>query len=337
MTNKTPFEKSSYEGHPSTLCKGCGHDTISNAIRTAMFELQLPPWALGKMSGIGCSSKTPAYFLKESSGFNSVHGRMPSMTTGAQLVRPSIRYLGVSGDGDTASIGLGQFIHMARRNLDIVYLIENNGVYGLTKGQFSATADEGSTIKGSREVNPYPSIDCARLAIEAGATFVARSFSGDRKQLVTLLKAAISHCGAAVIDIISPCVTFNDHDTSTKGYKKMQHDRIALQELGFVPTEEEITVEHPEGTDLEVHLHDGSTLILHKLDSSFDPTDQLNPIKLIHEERKTGKLHTGVLYINTERQDLLGTLNIIEKDLAELNDEELRPGPEVLKSLFNRF
>lgn len=330
------FSKEAYEGRPSTLCKGCGHDTISQAIRAAMFELQIPPWGLGKMSGIGCSSKTPAYFLGQSSGFNTVHGRMPSMTTGAQLVRRSVKYLGVSGDGDTASIGLGQFIHMSRRNLDVVYLIENNGTYGLTKGQFSATADEGTTVKGSKVVNPFPSLDCVLLAIESGATFVARSFSGDRKQLVTLIKAAISHRGSAIIDVISPCVSFNDHDASTKGYKKMQSDRIVLHEMGYVPYEEEISIDQKEGTDLDVKLHDGSVLTIHKLDKFFDPTIQMNAIKLIHEEKGMEKIHTGLLYVNTNRQDLAESLNIINGDLAELSDEELRPGKDVLQSLFSR-
>lgn len=330
------FSKESYLGRPSTLCKGCGHDTISQAIRTAVHELQIPPWGIGKMSGIGCSSKTPAYFLGQSSGFNSVHGRMPSMTTGAVLVRPSLKYIGVSGDGDTASIGIGQYIHMSRRNVNVVYLIENNGAYGLTKGQFSATADEGTTIKGSKVPNPFPSLDCALLAIESGATFVARSFSGDRKQLVTLLKAAISHRGTAVIDIISPCVAFNDHDTSTKGYKKMQSDRIILQEMGYIPHTEEISIEQKEGTDLEIKLHDGSILTIHKLDNTFDPTNQIKAINLIHEEREQGKINTGLLYVNSNRDDLAQSLNIVQKDLAELTDYELRPGPEVLRDLFNR-
>ena len=324
------FPKEAYDGKPSTLCKGCGHNTISQAISSAMYELQIPPWGVGKMSGIGCSSKTPTYFLGQSSGFNGVHGRMPSLTTGAQLVRRSIKYLGVSGDGDTASIGIGQFIHMARRNLDVVYLIENNGTYGLTKGQFSATADEGSTIKGSDEINPFPAIDCALLAIESGATFVARSFSGDKKQLSTLIKAAISHRGSAIIDIISPCVSFNDHDASTKGYKKMQSDRIILQEMGYVPYESEIEVIQQDGTDLRVELHDGSVLTIHKLDKSFDPTNKMNAITLIHQERGIGKIHTGLLYVNTDRKDLADSLNLVERDLAELSYEENRPGPLVL-------
>ena len=334
---KPSFEKEAYEGAPSTLCKGCGHDTISNAIRTAIFELQLPPWSIGKFSGIGCSSKTPAYFLGASHGFNSVHGRMPSMATGAQVVRPSIKYLGVSGDGDTASIGLGQFLHMARKNLDILYIIENNGCYGLTKGQFSATADEGSTVKGSREVNPFPAMDCCLLAIQTGATFVARSFSGDRKQLVPLIKAGLSHQGTAIIDVISPCVTFNDHETSTKGYKKMQEDDIPLQEMGYIPHAEEIHVDVEPGKDFEVILHDGSALTLHKLSEElFDPSNSLNAFQLIQKEKEAHKIHTGLLYFNPNRPDLTGTLNLVDSDLSNLTEKDLRPSPEVLKQLFRR-
>src|SRR5689334_21053986 len=276
-TNRIGLSVLDYKGGKTTLCAGCGHNAISERILEAMYEMGVQPERVAKLSGIGCSSKSPAYFMNRSHSFNAVHGRMPSVATGAVLANRNLLALGVSGDGDTASIGMGQFIHLMRRNLPIIYIIEDNGVYGLTKGQFSATADMGSTLK-TGVINDLPAIDTCALAIELGATFVARSFSGDKKQLSAILKAAIAHRGTSMIDVVSPCVTFNDHEGSTKSYKYMKDHEEPLQEVSFVPAFEDITVEYDPGTTIDVTMHDGSHLRLSKLEEDYDPTHRINAI-----------------------------------------------------------
>ncbi|MBI4405012.1 MAG: 2-oxoacid:ferredoxin oxidoreductase subunit beta [Deltaproteobacteria bacterium] len=330
--NRIGLSKNDYVGKPSTLCKGCGHDSITNAITQAYFELGVPPYEVAKFSGIGCSSKTPAYFIDRAHGFNGVHGRMPSVATGAKLANRRLTIIGVSGDGDTASIGLGHFCHSARRNVDMTYIIENNGTYGLTKGQFSATSDTGS--KNKRGVpNIWPVIDCCVLAIELGASFVARSFSGDRKQVISLLKAAYSHKGFALLDIISPCVTFNNHDGSTKSYTFCKEHDVPLQELGYVPAAENIHVEMKEGEVRDIELHDGSHLTLKKLDREYDPSSKMGAFHAIEEARKSHTLLTGLLYINPLQKDLDSILNLTDTPLISLGENELVPGAEVLKKI----
>src|SRR5690348_12513123 len=281
-TNRIGLSVLDYKGGKTTLCAGCGHNAISERILEAMYEMGVQPERLAKLSGIGCSSKSPAYFMNRSHSFNAVHGRMPSVATGAVLANRNLLALGVSGDGDTASIGMGQFIHLMRRNLPIIYIIEDNGVYGLTKGQFSATADVGSKLK-SGVINDLPAIDTCALAIELGATFVGRSFSGDKKQLHAMLKAAIAHRGTVMLDVVSPCVTFNDHEGSTKSYKFMKDHEEPLHEVSFVPSFEEIDVDYEAGSTAEVTMHDGSRLLLRKLEEDFDPTDAGRAILRLHE------------------------------------------------------
>src|ERR1700757_1842117 len=281
-TNRIGLPIVDYRGGKSTLCAGCGHNAISERIIDAMFEMGVPPERVIKMSGIGCSSKSPAYFMSRSHSFNTVHGRMPSVSTGAMLANRNLIALGVSGDGDTASIGIGQFVHLMRRNLPIIYIIEDNGVYGLTKGQFSATADLGSKLK-SGVINDLPPIDTCAMAITLGATFVGRSFSGDKKQLHAMLKAAIAHKGTVMLDVVSPCVTFNDHEGSTKSYKYMKDHEEPLHDLNFVPYFEEIDVEYDEGTTTSVQMHDGSKLLLKKLEHEYDPKDKINAVHRIME------------------------------------------------------
>src|ERR1700761_7697288 len=272
-TNRLGLQVLDYRGGKTTLCAGCGHNAISERVIDALYEMGVRPERLLKLSGIGCSSKTPAYFVSRSHSFNSVHGRMPSVATGALLANRTMKALGVSGDGDTASIGFGQFAHLMRRNLPIIYIIEDNGVYGLTKGQFSATADLGSKLK-TGVINDLPPIDTCIMAIELGATFVGRSFSGDKKQLSAMLKAAIAHKGTVMLDVISPCVTFNDHEGSTKSYKYVQEHEEAVNEVGFVSAFENISVDYDEGTAVHVRMHDGSRLLLRKLEGDYDPTDR---------------------------------------------------------------
>ena len=279
-TNSLGYTRRDYEGSVSTLCAGCGHDSITASIIRAFWELSIPPHRVAKLSGIGCSSKTPTYFMRDAHGFNSVHGRMPSVATGANLANGELIYIGVSGDGDTASIGLGNFLHMVRRNVPIVYIIENNGCYGLTKGQFSPTADLGSVLKNG-VVNDLPPIDTCALAIELGASFVARSFSGDKKQLLAVLKAALSHRGTCMIDVISPCVTFNDHQGSTKSYAYVKDHDEPLGDISFVPFFEDISVDYDPGTTQEVKMHDGSRLLLKKLEEAYDPTDKLAAMRVL--------------------------------------------------------
>src|ERR1700759_4923467 len=296
-TNRIGLQVLDYRGGKTTLCAGCGHNAISERIVDAMYEMGVQPERVMKLSGIGCSSKTPAYFMSRAHSFNSVHGRMPSVATGALMANHTMKGLGVSGDGDTASIGFGQFAHLMRRNLPLIYIIEDNGVYGLTKGQFSATADIGSKLK-TGVINDLPPIDTCTLAIELGATFIGRSFSGDKKQLLAMIKAAIAHKGTVLLDVISPCVTFNDHEGSTKSYKYMQEHDEPINELGFVPVFEDIEVEYEQGTTLDVKMHDGSSLRLRKLREDFDATDKIGSVKALMEAHEKGEVLTGVFYVD---------------------------------------
>src|ERR1051326_5100201 len=313
--NKLGYTHRDYEGTVSTLCAGCGHDSISAAIIQAFFELDVAPHRVAKLSGIGCSSKTPTYFLGNSHGFNSVHGRMPSVLTGAALANKNLIYLGVSGDGDSASIGLGQFAHVMRRGVNMVYVVENNGVYGLTKGQFSATADKGSKAKKGMTNEDAP-VDTVSLALLMGASFVARSFSGDKKQLVPLIKAAIAHQGAAFIDVISPCVAFNNHAGSTKSYEYVREHNEAVNRLDFWPTRETITVDNSEGGVIEVPQHDGSIIKLRKLDGSYDPTEKVGAMSAISHAADTREVLTGLLYVSPEAEDLHAHLNTFDTQIG---------------------
>ena len=331
-TNDLGFSHRDYEGAISTLCAGCGHDSISAAIIKAVYELSLPPHRIAKLSGIGCSSKTPTYFLGASHGFNSVHGRMPSVLTGANLANRDLIYLGVSGDGDSASIGIGQFAHSIRRGVNMVYIVENNGVYGLTKGQFSATSDKGSKSKRG-VVNTDSPIDMVSMAIELGATFVARSFSGDKTQLVPLIKAAIKHQGAAFIDCISPCVAFNNHEGSTKSFDYVRAHNAALNALDFISPRAPITAEYDEGESEDVRLHDGTTVRLRKIDASHNVHDRFEAMAALHRHKAAGEIVTGLLYLDNEPQDLHTHLGTTKTPLNELNAPELSPGQAVLDRL----
>lgn len=312
-----------YKGLPTTLCAGCGHNSITNHLIKALYEYGVEPHRLAKMSGIGCSSKTPAYFVESAHGFNGVHGRMPSAATGAKLANRELVVLGISGDGDTASIGLGQYCHMIRRNVDCTYIIEDNGCYGLTKGQFSATADVGSAQKNGT-LNELETIDVCGLAIELGATFVARSFSGDGKQLVPLLQAAFSHRGTAILDVISPCVTFNDHVGSTKSYAYIKEHEFALHSPDYIPGSKEIVVDYEPGTVQDVEFQDGSHVLLRKLDIDHDVTDSVGALRVIHETRDRGELVTGLLYVNTKAEDLCTRERLPNLPLARLKENDLR-------------
>jgi 2-oxoglutarate ferredoxin oxidoreductase subunit beta len=330
--NALGYTRQYYEGALSTLCAGCGHDSVSGAIIQACFELAIEPHRVAKLSGIGCSSKTPTYFLGNSHGFNSVHGRMPSVATGANLANRGLIYLGISGDGDTASIGMGQFVHALRRNLNITYIVMNNGCYGLTKGQDSATADEGSKNK-TGHVNPFHGIDLCGLAIELGATFVARSFSGDKEQLIPLIKAALSHQGFALIDVLSPCVTFNNNPGSTKSYDYVREHMEVTAAVDYIPEKAEITAHYPEGEACVVTLHDGSHVVLRKPDPSWQPTDRIAAMKRLHEARQSGEILTGVLYLEPAGRDLHAMLNTTRRPLNALREEDLCPGHEALDSI----
>lgn len=334
--NKIGFAKADYEGAISTLCGGCGHDSISAAIVQACYELSIEPHKLAKLSGIGCSSKTPTYFLSNSHGFNAVHGRMPSIATGANMANRDLIYLGVSGDGDSASIGMGQFVHAIRRNVNMVYIVMNNGCYGLTKGQNSATADIGSLSKGGA-VNHYPAIDLVGLALELGATFVGRSFSGDKTQLVPLIKAAMSHPGFALLDVVSPCVTFNNKPESTKSYDYVRAHLEATATIDFVPEKEEITVNYPKGKSAHVELHDGSIIHLHKLAPNWNPTDRYSAVNRLLEAKMKGEVLTGLLYIDPNSQDMHELENTIEQPLNTLREKELCPGSEALEKINASF
>jgi 2-oxoglutarate ferredoxin oxidoreductase subunit beta len=330
--NALGYTHRDYEGSVSTLCAGCGHDSISGAIIQACFDLALPPHRIAKLSGIGCSSKTPTYFLGHSHGFNSVHGRMPSVLTGANLANCDLIYLGVSGDGDTASIGLGQFAHALRRGVNMVYIVENNGVYGLTKGQFSATADRGSKSKRG-VVNTDNSIDLVAMALQLGATFVARSFSGDKTQLVPLIRAAIEHRGAAFIDCISPCVAFNNHPGSTKSFDYVREHNEAVNRLDFMTPREEITVDYAPGTVEIVEQHYGSKLALRKLAADYDPHDRLAAMSYLQERAAAGEIVTGLLYVEPEADDLHTHLETVETPLNALGEAELCPGSAALAKI----
>lgn len=334
--NRLGLSLDDYKGGKSTLCAGCGHDAITNQIVRAFFDAGVEPHRVAKMSGIGCSSKTPAYFLNRAHGFNALHGRMPSVATGAVLANRELVTIGVSGDGDTASIGMGQFVHMLRRNVPMVYLCENNGVYGLTKGQFSATADVGSRQK-SGVVNELPPVDLCALALELGCSFVARSFAGDPKQLQTLLRAAMAHRGTAFIDIISPCVTFNNHEGSTKSYPYAKDHEEPIHELGFVPYFEDIEVEQAEGTVQDVRMHDGSLLTIRKLGTEHDPTDRLAALALLGREKAEGRFLTGLFYVNEAAPSLLDMLDLVETPLAQLPAERLRPGREAFAQILGEY
>lgn len=331
-TNEIGFTKREYEGALSTLCAGCGHDSISAAIIQSCFELSIPPHRVAKMSGIGCSSKTPTYFLSNSHGFNSVHGRMPSVATGANMANRDLIYFGVSGDGDTASIGMGQFVHAIRRNLNLVYIVMNNGCYGLTKGQDSATADAGSKSKAG-SVNPFESIDLAGLALELGATFVAQSFSGDKNQLIPLIKAAVNHHGFAFINVISPCVTFNNNLGSTKSYDYVRQHIDATKTVDFVPTQNEITTSYEEGTIKGVAMHDGSLIQLNKLAHSWNPEDKTSAFNALHEARNREEILTGLIYVHPESKDLHDIINTTETPLNVLTEKELCPGKDALENI----
>jgi 2-oxoglutarate/2-oxoacid ferredoxin oxidoreductase subunit beta len=330
--NRLGLDMAPYRGGKTTLCAGCGHNAISERIIEAFFEMGIDPRHVIKLSGIGCSSKSPAYFLGGAHGFNSVHGRMPSVGTGAMLANRKLIAIGVSGDGDTGAIGIGQFVHLMRRNVPLIYIIEDNGCYGLTKGQFSPTADIGSVLKNGI-VNELQPIDSCTLGIQLGASFVARSFSGDKKQLLSILKAALGHRGTCLIDVISPCVTFNDHEGSTKSYAyAKEHDEV-LGDISFVPFFEDISIEYDPGTTKLVTLHDGSKLYLKKVAEDYDPTDKLAAISLLHETAHRGEFATGILYVEPDKDDFVTLLNLVDEPLARLPLSSVRPGPEVLEQL----
>src|ERR1700676_4113498 len=335
-TNRIGLTVMDYKGGKTTLCAGCGHNAISERIIESMYEMGVQPELLIKPSGIGCSSKTPAYFMSRSHSFNAVHGRMPSVATGAILANRKLVCIGVSGDGDTASIGIGQFIHLMRRNLPIIYIIEDNGVYGLTKGQFSATADLGSKLK-TGVVNDLPPIDTCALAIQLGATLVGRSFSGDKRQLSAMLKAAIAHKGTGVLDVVSPFVTFNDHEGSTKSYKYMKDHEEPLQDISFVPFYEEISVEIPEGGVQDVRMHDGSLLRIRKLGREYDPTNKMHALTALHEADQKGEVLTGVLYVDTSKPTFLDMLNMADEPLATLPESKTRPSKEALDQIMEEL
>ena len=328
--NRIGLQVVDYRGGKTTLCAGCGHNAISERIIDAMYEMGVKPESVAKFSGIGCSSKSPAYFMNRSHSFNSVHGRMPSVATGAMLANKNLIALGVTGDGDTVSIGAGQFVHLMRRNLPIIYVIEDNGCYGLTKGQFSATADLGSTLK-TGIVNDLPPVDTCIMAIQLGATFVGRSFSGDKKQLHAMLKAAIAHRGTVMLDVVSPCVTFNDHEGSTKSYKYVLDHEEPLHEVDFVPVFENISVEYDPGTAFEVTMHDGSHLRLRKLEEEYNPTDKIQAVTRLMEAHAKGEVLTGVFYINAKAPTFIDMLNVTDQPLATLPESATRPSREALE------
>ncbi|MEL6254053.1 MAG: 2-oxoacid:ferredoxin oxidoreductase subunit beta [Bacteroidota bacterium] len=334
--NDVGYRKADYEGAISTLCAGCGHDSISGSIVQACYEMNIEPHRLAKLSGIGCSSKTPTYFLSNSHGFNSVHGRMPSVATGANLANKHLIYLGVSGDGDTASIGMGQYVHAIRRNLNMTYIVMNNGCYGLTKGQDSATADFGSVSKAGSK-NMYQAIDLIGLALELGAGFVARSFSGDKTQLVPLIKAAMAHPGFAFIDVISPCVTFNNNAGSTKSYEFTREYITATAKMDFVPKREEITVDYEDDSSIEVELHDGSSIRLSKPVEGWDPHDRNSAMHKLLDAKSKGEIITGLIHLDPHTQDLHSILNTSDTALNQLTEKELTPSLEALEEINQSF
>ena len=332
VVNEVGYTRRDYEGKVSTLCAGCGHDSISAAIVQACYDLNIEPHRVAKLSGIGCSSKTPDYFLGASHGFNTVHGRMPSVLTGANLANRDLLYLGISGDGDSASIGLGQFAHAMRRGVRMVYIVENNGVYGLTKGQFSATADQGSKSKKG-VVNHDSPVDLVGMALQLGATFVGRSFSGDKAQLVPLIKAAIGHGGAAFLDVISPCVAFNNHTGSTKSYDYVREHNEAVSRIDFISSRDEITTQYEPGSVVDVEQHDGKFLRLRKLMSEYDPTDRLQAMHQVATHQARGEVLTGLLYVDPDASDLHASMNTSATPLNAMGREKLCPGAEALAKL----
>ena len=334
--NHIGLPRLAYKGAATTLCAGCGHNSITNHLIKALFELGVEPHRLAKMSGIGCSSKAIAYFVDRAHGMNAVHGRMPAVTTGAHLANRDLIMVGISGDGDTASIGLGQFMHLMRRNVDCTYLIEDNGTYGLTKGQFSATADIGSTQKRGA-ANQFRPIDPCAVALTLGCSFVARSFSGDGKQLVPLLKAAIAHQGTAMVDIVSPCVTFNDHDGSTKSYSWVKDHEEQIQDVSFIPYFEEIEVDYEPGESTVVELHDGSHLRLRKLGEEHDPSDRLGALSLVERSREEGQLVTGLLYVDESSPDFATLEKLPRRPLRDLGEADLRPSREAFTALMGEL
>ncbi len=334
--NRIGLEVAAYKGNKTTLCAGCGHNAITERIIEAFYEMGVEPWRVAKLSGIGCSSKSPAYFLRSAHGFNAVHGRMPSVATGTMLANHSLIAVGVSGDGDTASIGVGQFVHLMRRNLPIIYIIEDNGCYGLTKGQFSATADLGSKLK-TGVVNDLPPIDTCALAIQLGATYVARSFSGDKRQLLALLEGSIAHRGTVMLDVISPCVTFNDHEGSTKSYSYVRDHDEPLEDLSFVPFFEDISVDYDPGTTQEIALHDGSRLLLKKLAKDYDPTNKAEALRVLTESHDQGEVVTGLFYVDTKRPSFLDLLNLVDEPLATLPESRVRPPKSALDEVMEEL
>ena len=334
--NRIGLEVAAYKGNKTTLCAGCGHNAITERIIEAFYEMGVEPWRVAKLSGIGCSSKSPAYFLRSAHGFNAVHGRMPSVATGTMLANHSLIAVGVSGDGDTASIGVGQFVHLMRRNLPVIYIIEDNGCYGLTKGQFSATADLGSKLK-TGVVNDLPPIDTCALAIQLGATYVARSFSGDKRQLLALLEGSIAHRGTVMLDVISPCVTFNDHEGSTKSYSYVRDHDEPLEDLSFVPFFEDISVDYDPGATQEITLHDGSRLLLKKLGKDYDPTNKAEALRVLTESHDQGEVVTGLFYVDTKRPSFLDLLNLVDEPLATLPESRVRPPKSALDEVMEEL
>jgi 2-oxoglutarate ferredoxin oxidoreductase subunit beta len=334
--NALGLTRRDYEGAMSTLCAGCGHDSVTSAIIHAFWELDIAPHRVAKLSGIGCSSKTPTYFLREAHGFNSVHGRMPSIATGANAANGDLIYIGVSGDGDSLSIGLGQLCHAIRRNLNMLYVLENNGVYGLTKGQFSAAADRGSLAKKG-DANAFDAIDGALLALTLGATFVARSFSGDKEQLVPILKAGLMHKGFAFVDVISPCVTFNDHEGSTKSYSHTREHLHDVADADFVPLRKEITVPGDAESVHTVTLHDGSTIKFRRVEPGYDPTDRDAVYSYIRNHHRKGEVVTGLLYVSNDGQELHQVNKTVPTPLAQLPFSQLSPGAAALEALQKRW
>lgn len=334
--NALGFTVRDYEGAMSTLCAGCGHDSVTAALVQSFWELDLPPHRAAKMSGIGCSSKTTAYFMKQSHGFNSVHGRMPSVTSGANAANRDLTYIGISGDGDSLSIGLGQLSHAIRRNVRMLYVIDNNGVYGLTKGQFSASADIGSTSKKG-DTNVQPPIDPVLLALTLGVSFVARSFSGDKAQLVPIIKAGLSHDGLALIDVISPCVTFNDHEGSTKSYKYTREHELEISSADFVPLRHEITAPQTDEAVSVVTMHDGSMVRFRRTHEGYDPTDREQAYAHVRACQLRHEVATGLLYVNEGGQDMHAVSKTVRTPLVELPFEQLCPGNDALQKLMEKY
>ncbi|HKK08117.1 MAG TPA: 2-oxoacid:ferredoxin oxidoreductase subunit beta [Gemmatimonadota bacterium] len=335
-TNELGLTRRDYEGRMSTLCAGCGHDSITAAIIETFWKLSVPPHRVAKLSGIGCSAKTPTYFIQEAHGFNAVHGRMPSIATGGNAANRDLVYIGISGDGDSLSIGIGQLCHAIRRNVDMLYVLENNGVYGLTKGQFSASADVGSVAK-TGEVNRQRPIDPVLLALSLGAGFVARSFSGDKAQLVPILEAGLKHRGLALVDVVSPCVTFNDHEGSTKSYRYTREHEIEAVAADFVPLRAEITTEYEPGSVREVPMHDGSVVRFRKVPEDYDPTDRDAAYAYVRERQEAGEIPTGLLHIDPEAEEMHDVMGTVETPLVDLPYEELCPGREKLSEITAAF